>query len=237
MSLKCQHSLPHSSSSPSFFSFFPTVTCEHTHWINLLRLDWRPAGLLLTKASPNMVSYWEIMLSCHSIWNGDPLCQSWSLAVVTAGPPSLPRWPDAACSRCHHRSDECIPMSPGLSYFDQYQWPPKRNIHVNRRNFSLNLVPEMRAHRTNWLIGKKAADTVKPLAETVKEKGASAYMCVVGGLVKQRRRDFLCPFMPGHFHMSPCSPTHPSHFTLSKTAVWGWCIFTVHQSIKLHQIQ
>lgn len=55
---------------------FHAVTCEHTQWINLHRLDWWPAGLLLTKTLPTMVSYWEIMSSCHSICTGDPLCQS-----------------------------------------------------------------------------------------------------------------------------------------------------------------
>lgn len=35
-----------------------------------------PRAFLLTKALPNMVSYRGIMLSCHSIWGGDPLCQS-----------------------------------------------------------------------------------------------------------------------------------------------------------------
>lgn len=119
--LICSHALSHNKTTQSCFNILPTlctqshvcqtlsfsslslsppfchgVTCKHTQWINLLRLDWWPAGLLLTKALPNMVSCWEIMLSCHSIWDGDPLCQSWSLAAVTGVPPSSPLWPDAA---------------------------------------------------------------------------------------------------------------------------------------------
>lgn len=96
-----------------------TVTCIYTQWINLLGLDWWPAGLLLTKALPNMVSYWEIMLSCHSIGNGDPLCQSWSLAAVTAVPPSLPLWPDSASGDRAGVTwcDKCIPMSSLLGLF------------------------------------------------------------------------------------------------------------------------
>ena len=124
MSLWCELSVFPSSSLFLYLSpfFFPQSHGNTLSRINLLRLDWWPTGLLLTKALPNMVSYWEIMLSCHSIWDGDPLCQSWSLAVVTTVPPSLPLWPDAACrdSRCHYRSDKCIPMSSGFSSSDQY---------------------------------------------------------------------------------------------------------------------
>lgn len=42
-------------------------------------------AVLLTKASPNMASRWEIMLIAATLSGvGDPLCQSWSLAAVTA---------------------------------------------------------------------------------------------------------------------------------------------------------
>lgn len=42
-------------------------------------------AVLLTKALPNMASRWEIMLIAATLSGvGDPLCQSWSLAAVTA---------------------------------------------------------------------------------------------------------------------------------------------------------
>lgn len=63
-----------SSISPPLFS-----TQSHAYTLSgSISSDWidGPQALLLTKTLPNMVSYWEIMLSCHSIWDGDPLCQS-----------------------------------------------------------------------------------------------------------------------------------------------------------------
>lgn len=79
---------PALSSSPPFLPplFFPSTQSHAKTLTGSISSDWidGPQALLLTKALPNMVSYQEIMLSCHSIWSGDPLCQSRSLAAVTA---------------------------------------------------------------------------------------------------------------------------------------------------------
>lgn len=75
-------------SAPRHIFFLPlSLTKSHATTLSgSICLDWidGPRAFLPTKALPNMVSYRGIMLSCHSIWGGDPLCQSWSGTAVTA---------------------------------------------------------------------------------------------------------------------------------------------------------
>lgn len=69
------------------FSVFPDGRQSQMPLGGSICLDWIDgprAFFLLTKASPNMVSYRGIMLSCQSVWAGDPRCQSPSGTAVSA---------------------------------------------------------------------------------------------------------------------------------------------------------
>lgn len=88
-------------------------------------------------------------------------------------------------------------MSSVFGYFYQYYWPP--NVTFPR------LIPD-------WFRCRELGHTDTVSLERRQTKLASFWqkwgkekkcLCVVRGLVKQRRTKFVFPFMPGHFHMSP----------------------------------
>lgn len=177
------------------------------------------------------------MLSCHSIWAGDPLCQSWSLAAVTTAPPSSHLWPDAAGGDSEDATAGVINAS---------QWVHPLVIWINitdLQTFPRLIFAWFRSRKLEYMV-IDSFEIKQPAMSTLcrqimtkfkkKEVNVLIWLRVTETRVQRISLSFhaqvisICP---------PCSPTHPSHFTLGKTAVWGWSIFTVQQSIKLHQIQ
>lgn len=150
-----------------FFSLFCFPSTSPKSHANTLRgsicLDWIDgprAFFLLTKAAPNMVSYRGIMLSCQSVWAGDPRCQSASGTAVSAlttrhaaltcpAPTRAPAGRDAT-----ERHDKCIPMSLLSRSIDQYCRRPDWNISPDVFLWSLTYLDEIEGidqPGTKWL--------------------------------------------------------------------------------------
>lgn len=122
--------------SPSLFSLPSTSPKSHANpQGGSILLDWidgPPAFFLLTKATPNMVSYRGIMLRCQSMWACDPRCQSPSgtavsaltpqHATLTCPAPLFPRRDGADAT------DKCISMSLLFRSINQYCWRLDWNI-------------------------------------------------------------------------------------------------------------
>lgn len=140
------------------------------------------------------------MLSCHSVCAGDPLCQSRSLAAVTAAPPGPPRDPALL------RETEQMSLQGGEMHPDEVtQINVGAFLHLLNEFYALQSLQEIKARR-RWLKGNRTSRIVKARVRNRKKKQST--VSVWSG-DETKASEFLSSFMPGHFHMSP-PLSHPS---------------------------
>lgn len=230
----------------SLFSFPSTSPKSHANTLGeSICLDWIDgprAFFLLTKAAPNMVSYRGIMLSCQSVWAGDPLCQSPSGTAVSA----LTTRHAALTCPAPTRAPAGGEQMPLKGMINAFQWVYSPAVSINIADVRIETFPRMYFSEV-WLTWRKLRVLINRVrsgcrrclaaaSRETKEKQTNASLWSEVRETKAQR--ITLSFHAWSFPYVPLEPpAHPSHFTRGKTAVWESSIFTVQQSIKLHQIQ